>query len=56
VFYPDDINILGGSVYTVKKIIKSLVFASKQIGLEIKADKTQYMFMYQDQDADELTI
>jgi hypothetical protein len=27
------------------------MFAIKETGLEIHADKTQYMFMYRDQDA-----
>ena len=43
--YVDDVNILGGSVSTVKKNTKSLVVASKEIGLEINADKTKYLVM-----------
>ena len=40
-----------GSVHRIKKNIQSLVFACKEIGLEINADKTKYMVMYRDQDA-----
>jgi len=41
--YGDDGNILGGSVHTVKEQAEALVVASKEIGLEINADKTKYM-------------
>jgi hypothetical protein len=40
--YADDVFILGGSVHTVKKAEASVV-ASKEIGLEVNADKTEYM-------------
>jgi len=38
--YADDVNILGGSVHTVKKNAEALIVASKEIGLEVNADKT----------------
>jgi hypothetical protein len=41
--YADDINILGGSVHTVKKKADDLAVASKEIGLEVNADKNKYM-------------
>jgi hypothetical protein len=47
----DVIVILAGSVHTIKKNIKFLVFASKQIGLEINADTSKYIVLSQDQDA-----
>jgi hypothetical protein len=34
---------LGGSVHTVKENAEALVVASKEIGLEVNADKTNYM-------------
>jgi hypothetical protein len=37
--YADDVNILGGSVHTVKENAEALVVASKEIGLEVNADK-----------------
>ena len=43
--YADDVNILGGSVHTVKENAEALVAASKEIGLEVNADKTKYMVM-----------
>jgi hypothetical protein len=38
--YADD-NILGGSVHTIKKNVEALVVATKEIGLEVNADKTR---------------
>ena len=41
--YTDDI--LGGSGHTIKENAEALVVASKEIGLEVSADKTVYMVM-----------
>jgi len=49
--YADAVNILGGSVHTVKKNAEALVVASKEIGLEVNADKAKYMVMSRDQNA-----
>ena len=43
--YADDVNILGGSVHTIKENAEALVVASKEIRLEVNADKTKYMVM-----------
>jgi hypothetical protein len=42
---------LGGSVHTVKENAEALVFATKEIGLEVNADKTKYMIMSRDRKA-----
>ena len=44
--YADDVNILGGSVHTIEENRESLVVASKEIGLEVNADKPKYMAMF----------
>jgi hypothetical protein len=44
-------NILGGSIHTVKLKAEALVVASKEIGLEVNADKTKYTIMSRDQNA-----
>jgi len=49
--YVDDVNILGGSVHTVKENTEALVVASKETGLEVNADETKYMVMSRDQNA-----
>jgi len=49
--YADDVNILEGSVHTVKENAEALIVASKEIGLEVNADKTEYVVMSQDQNA-----
>jgi len=46
-----NVNILGGSVHTVKENAETLVVATKEIGLEVNADKTKYMLMSRDQNA-----
>ena len=49
--YADDVNILGGNAHTVKENAETLVGATKEIGLEVNADKTKYMIMSRDQNA-----
>jgi hypothetical protein len=49
--YADDVNILGGSARTVKANAEALVVATKEIGLEVNADKTKYMIKSRDQNA-----
>jgi hypothetical protein len=49
--YADDVNTLGGSVHTVKENAGALVVATKEIGLEVNADKTNYMVMSRDRNA-----
>ena len=41
--YAGYVNILGGSVHTLKKTTDTLVVASKETGLEVNADKTKYI-------------
>jgi hypothetical protein len=43
--YADDINLLGGDIYTVKENTETLLEASRDIGLEINAEKTKYMIV-----------
>jgi hypothetical protein len=49
--YADGVNILGESVHAVKKNTDALVAATKEIGLEVNADKTKYMVVSRDQNA-----
>jgi len=43
--YADDVNILGGSIHTLKESAEALVAATKETGVEVNADKTKYMVM-----------
>jgi hypothetical protein len=43
--YADDVNILGGSMYTIRKNTEALLIPSKEIGLEVIAEKSKYMVM-----------
>jgi hypothetical protein len=47
--YADDINTLSGSIHSIQKNAEDLVVANEEIGLEVNAKKTKYMFMSQDQ-------
>ena len=49
--YADDVNILGGSVHTLKEKAEALVVASKETGLEVNADETKYMVLSGDKNA-----
>jgi hypothetical protein len=44
-FYADDVNLLDDSVNTIKENSETLLEASKDIGLEINAEKIKYMIM-----------
>jgi hypothetical protein len=43
--YAYDVNILGDSVHATKENTEALVVVSKEIGLDLNADKTKYMAM-----------
>jgi hypothetical protein len=53
--YDDDVYILGGSVHTINKNAEALVVASKENGLEVKADKTTWSCL-EIRKQDEVTI
>jgi hypothetical protein len=39
--YTDDVNLLGDNIDTIKTITETLTDASKEVGLEINAEKTK---------------
>jgi hypothetical protein len=43
--YADDVNLLGDSLNTIKENSETHLEASRDIGLEINAEKTKYMIM-----------
>jgi hypothetical protein len=50
----DDINIMRGSVHTIKKNRYILIIVSKETGLEVNSDITRYMVVSPDQMRDEV--
>jgi hypothetical protein len=44
-------NILGGSIHTVKESAEALLFATKESGLEVNADKPKCMVISRDRNA-----
>jgi hypothetical protein len=43
--YADDVSPLGDNIDTVKKKAETLIDASKEVGLEVNAEKTKYMLL-----------
>jgi hypothetical protein len=42
-FCADGVTMLGGSIHVIRENAETLVVASKEIGLEVNADKTKYI-------------
>ena len=49
--YDDDVNIVEGSVHTIKENTEALIVASKETEPEINADNTKHMVVSRDQNA-----
>jgi len=54
--YADDVNILGGSIHTLKENAETLVVSSKKSGTEVNTDKTKYMVMLEIRIQDEVIV
>jgi sorting nexin-29 len=51
--YADDVNLLGDNINTTNKNTETLIDASKDVGLEVNVEKTKYMLVSRDQNADQ---
>jgi hypothetical protein len=51
VYSSDVVSVLDGSVITINKRTNALVYFSKEIALDVNADKTKYMVMSRDHKA-----
>jgi ABC-type siderophore export system fused ATPase/permease subunit len=49
--YADDVNLLGDNTDTIKKKTETLIDGSKEVGLEVNAEKTKYMLLSRHQNA-----
>jgi hypothetical protein len=49
--YADDANLLGDNIDAIKKNMETLIDASKEVGLEVKTEKTKYMLLSRHQNA-----
>jgi hypothetical protein len=47
--YADEVNVVGENVDTIKKKAEALLYASKEVGLEVNPEKTKYMLMSRSQ-------
>jgi hypothetical protein len=48
-----DVNLLGDNIDTINKNIETLIDASKEVGLKVNLEKTKYMLVSYDQNADQ---
>jgi hypothetical protein len=51
--YADDVNLLGDNIDTINKTTETLIDASKEVGLVVNVEKTKYMLVSHDQNADQ---
>jgi hypothetical protein len=49
--YADDVTLLGFNINTIIKNTKTLFDVSKEVGLEVHAENTKYMFLSRHQNA-----
>jgi hypothetical protein len=47
--YADDVNLLGDNTDTINKNPENLIYASKEVGLEVNVEKSKYMLVSHDQ-------
>jgi hypothetical protein len=51
--YADDVNLLGDNIDTINKNTETLTDTSKEVGLEVNVEKTKYMLVSSEQNADQ---
>jgi hypothetical protein len=51
--YADDVNLLGDDIDTINRNTETLIYASKELGLQVNVQKPKYMLVSCDQNADQ---
>jgi hypothetical protein len=51
--YADDVNLLGDNIDIINKNTETVIDASKEVSLEVDIEKTKYMLVSRDQNADQ---
>jgi uncharacterized lipoprotein YehR (DUF1307 family) len=51
--YADDVNLRGDNIDTINKNTEKLINATKEIGIEIDAEKSKYILLSRHQNAGE---
>jgi hypothetical protein len=51
--YLDDVNLLGDNIHIINKNTRTLIDASNEVGLEVNLEKTKYMLVFCEQNADQ---
>jgi nitrous oxide reductase len=51
--YADDVNLLVDNIDTINKNTETFIDASKEVDLEINVEKTKYVLVSRDQNADQ---
>ena len=51
--YADYVNILEGTAHTIKEREETLIMTSKEIGVEVNIDKSKYMVIFRDRNAEQ---
>jgi hypothetical protein len=50
--YADDVNLLGDNIEAINKNTQTLIDASKEVGLEVNVEKTKFMLVSCDRNAE----
>jgi hypothetical protein len=43
--WAEDVNLRGDDMETINENTQTLIYASKEVGLEVNVEKTKYMFL-----------
>jgi hypothetical protein len=49
--YGDDVNLLGDNIDAINRNTETLIYVSKEVGLEVNVEKTKCMLVFRDQNS-----